>query len=241
MSFAEAYAAIREKEGRHYPAPLLRKLPDLPPQHPLFREWQRRKASLIRLMGHLRSLDRPLKILDLGCGVGWMSHHLSYLPNAQITAVERVPTEMELATKVFADRTNLHFRPMDIFSESPGKIDIVVMGASVQYFPDLSALINRLRTLLKEKGQIHILDSPFYKQKEIPAARKRSSAYYQKMGFPELPQFYFHHSIAEIEQLGGQLMYNPNEWKARIKRLFVKDLDSPFPWYLLPKQALPTN
>ena len=239
MSFGDAYAAIREKEGRHYPAPILRKLPDLPPQHPLYREWQRRKSSLTRLMGHLRSMDRPLKILDLGCGVGWMSHHLSYLPNSKITAVERVPSEMELARKVFANRTNLEFRALDIFNESPGKVDIVVMGASVQYFPDLGALVARLRSLLKEKGQIHILDSPFYPAKEIPAAKKRSAAYYEQMGFPQLAQFYFHHSIAEIEGLGGQLMYNPNEWKARLRRRFFKNLDSPFPWYLLPYQSLP--
>lgn len=231
--FARAYHAIREKEGRMYSDEVLRTLPDISTESPLHAEWMIRKASLERLMGHLHSLDRPLRILDLGCGNGWMSHHLSHLPGAEVLGMDLVTEELAQASRVFADRTNLQFIEGNVFEEIQGQFDVVTMGASVQYFPDLSVLVTRLRELLNANGEIHIFDSPFYREKERAKAAARSLAYYSSMGFPELAECYFQPSLQEMQNLEGELRYDPNTWQKRLLRKFRKDLDSPFPWWML--------
>lgn len=235
MSFEEAYLALRRQEGRVYTDEVLAKLPSLPPGHPLFREWTIRRISLVRLMGHLRSLNRPLRILDLGCGNGWMSRHLSYLPGSQVLAADLGDVELAQARRVFAHLPNLQFRRLDIFADAPGRFDIVVMGASVQYFPDLSTLVQRLRSLLLPRGEIHLLDSPFYKDKDIPAARARTEKYYSEAGFPELAAHYHHLRRRDVEALGGMLMYNPNTLFNWLWTRVLRKIDTPFEWWLLPK------
>lgn len=231
MSFSDDYTALRQREGRVYPDAVLRKLPDIDSNHPLAREWRQRKASLVRLMGYLRGLDQPLRILDLGCGIGWMSHHLSRLPDSEIIGVERIASEMDQAREIFSDRDNLLFREADVFHDELGQFDVIVMGASVQYFPALTALVERLTDLLNPGGEIHILDTPFYKRDQVEKAKMRSQTYYRKMGYGELAGHYHHHAREEMEELGGESLYDPGTLWHRMTRRLLGQVDSPFPWY----------
>jgi hypothetical protein len=68
QEFETAYLAVRQKEGRLYPDEVVGRLPDVPPEHPLHREWQIRKSSLLRLKRLLSDLTgfHPITRYDPG-------------------------------------------------------------------------------------------------------------------------------------------------------------------------------
>ncbi|MEM7040551.1 MAG: class I SAM-dependent methyltransferase, partial [Bacteroidota bacterium] len=118
MDFAKAYHALRTKEGRMYTDDVLAKLPNVPQDHALYREWMARKDSLVQLMNYLFAQGRPLRILDLGCGNGWFSRHLANLPGAEVLGVDVGAEELAQAERVFGKVKNLRFAEADIFSSA---------------------------------------------------------------------------------------------------------------------------
>jgi len=105
--------------------------------------------------------------------------------------------------------------------------DVIVLAAAVQYFPDLQELLKKLRKLMNNKGEVHIIDAPFYKNEpERTAAEHRTKAYYSKIGVPEMAAFYHHHLLSEAKNLGA---INLNDsWIIRLMQR-IKWL-APFPW-----------
>lgn len=235
--FAKQYHAIRSKEGRMYSDEELLHLPLVPKTHQHFEEWQIRKASADRILKRFRNANKALKILDIGCGNGWFAHHLSQINAAKVLGIDVEGDEIRQAASVFANlKLRLEFRALDIFgNELDGmQFDRITLGASIQYFPDLSLLISRLRSLLSPEGEIHVFDSPFYPKEELKAASERSQAYYQKMGYPDLAQFYHHHSLEEAIELGGQILYDPATIGSKLGKRILGIRNSPFPWLRFP-------
>ena len=231
--FASQYLAIREKEGRTYSDQALPELPHVAANHPHFHEWQIRKASADRLIKDFKNKISGGQFLDLGCGNGWFSHQLATVPNAQVLGLDVEGPEIRQAARVFADLApRLHFKATDIFASDLDdlRFDRITLGASIQYFPDLKVLLTRLRTLLKPNGEIHVFDSPFYPESELEGAKARSVGYYEGMGFPDLAQFYHHHSMQAATDLGALMKANPNSIQSKFSRKILGKVISPFPW-----------
>ena len=111
--------------------------------------------------------------------------------------------------------------------------DCIVFAASIQYFPSLQEIISSALSLLKTNGELHILDTPFYKQTDIEAAKKRTTDYYNSMGFPEMALHYFHHGWQAMEKFDYQLLYNP----AALQHFF-STTKNPFPWLCIKQTAV---
>ena len=221
----EVYLRVREREGRIYSDDVLRQLPEVPAGHPLSAEWQARAASCRRLLGYFGSAQKPLTILEVGCGNGWLSNRLASVLRGVVVGVDRESPELRQATRVFADRDELAWVAADIFHGgfSKDSFDAVVIASAIQYFPEVPRLIQALLGILKKDGEIHILDSPFYAAEELSAARERSRSYYERLGFPEMAAYYHHHSAAVLKAYNAVWLYRP-----------VPQLrDSPFPWIRL--------
>lgn len=233
--FESSYYALRKAEGRVFSDEEVRGLPDLPKGHPLAAEWRLRKGPMRRLTLYLK-MAKEIRCLDIGCGNGWLSHRIAAIPGAQVLAVDQVAEELAQARRVFGQASNLEFLTADIFSDTfqPSSFSHITLAASIQYFPDLPQLIQRLRELLQPGGEIHIIDSPFYTKSEIPAAKERTRAYYEKMGFPELAAHYHHHDVQQLQALGARQRYNPKSFGNRIKKR-LGNADSPFGWWMLQK------
>jgi len=229
-NFEELYLQLREKERRMYTDEEVLALPGINEANPHYAEWQMRKQSAERLVSYLQKKQRPLKIMEVGCGNGWLSHRLSAIPGCKVIGSDINFTEIQQAARVFQDISNLHFIygaiDSDTFEEK--QFDVIVFAASIQYFPSLPRIINNVRKLLRPNGEIHILDSHFYSLPELSAARQRSLLYYQAAGFPEMMDWYFHHCLDDIEHYHYSLLYDPNS-------LFNKFLrnKNPFPWILI--------
>lgn len=234
--FEEKYIRLRQKENRLYTDAELLALPRVPSTHPHAAEWNLRKRSATRLVQWLADKRKPLRILEAGCGNGWLAHQLATIPESTVTGSDINFTELEQAARVFAATPNLYFVCGDIRGEffREQHFDSIVMAASIQYFPSLQGIISAAMNLLTPGGELHILDTPFYRQEELPAARIRTAEHFRNMGFPEMSEHYFHHSWNELNRFQYRLLYDPTA----IQHFFSRQ-KNPFPWICLTKQNQP--
>jgi SAM-dependent methyltransferase len=230
--FEKNYVAARTLERRMYTDEEAARLPSIQPDHPHYLEWKFRKRSCQKLLRYLESKKNILSILEVGCGNGWLSHELSRIPGSKIIGLDINLTELQQAARVFNQGSKLKFVYGNILSGILNDLtfDVIVFAASIQYFHSLPELLNVSLGQLYRGGEIHILDSPFYKKEEITAAMQRSRAYYARLGFPVLADYYFHHSIGEMQPFNHKLLFDPSSIK---NKLFGHK--HPFPWICIKK------
>jgi len=218
-AFAKLYLALREKEKRVYSHEELAKLPDIPASHPHYNEWLVRKASCEKLKSLLKAKKRPLEVLEVGCGNGWLSNQLAMVPHTQITGLDVNLPELEQGAAVFT-APNLRFIYGELrdFVLGEQRFDVIVFAASVAYFPSLPEIVSIALQHLLPGGEIHIVDTFFYKKSEIPAARQRTLDYYTKMGFPGMAAAYFHFSLEDLEGFHYTILQKNNPVLQRLLR-----------------------
>ncbi|MBC3845570.1 class I SAM-dependent methyltransferase [Winogradskyella echinorum] len=228
-SFSDVYIAVRQKEQRILTDKEVALLPKLKRN-----EWEFRVKSTERFINYIDSKKEALNILDVGCGNGWFTNAISNVSEKnKVIGLDVNRNELEQAARVFK-RQNLQYVYCDIFKKESGfkqQFDIITLNSCVQYFPDFRKLISTLKMFLKPNGEIHIIDSPFYKASQITEAKQRTLNYYNKLGFPEMASHYFHHSIDNLDEF--EHLYT-NKHKLLNKILNKKD--SPFPWIRFIKQ-----
>lgn len=230
--FSDSYLAVRKIEHRLLSDIEVANLPNIAAHN--IQEWQFRKESSDKFCSYIKSKYQPLKILDLGCGNGWFSNLMSQLENCKVIAIDINLIELEQANAIFKNDC-LQFVYADIFkitdSDYNNKFDIITLNGSVQYFPQLKKLLEKLDSFLAPKGEIHILDSPFYHANNIDLARKNTLRYYTKLGFPEMSEFYFHHLYSDLEPY--RTLYRP---KKSFLKFFKKQ--NPFCWFVIYKKSI---
>lgn len=224
--FEEIYFRLRQKEGRIYTDEELVLLPEISKTHPHYQEWRIRKISAVQLLKYISKKKKAFKILEVGCGNGWLSALLSSNTH-HITGIDINNNELQQAKRVFQNNRNLEFYNCNLKDEflKGQRFDIIVFAATIQYFASLQEIIQEALAHLKPGGEIHIIDSSFYKQNELSAARQRSEDYYMSIGFPEMSEYYFHHSLDDLESFNYRILNNPDS----VTR-FIKKNNSPFHW-----------
>src|SRR5438045_3657839 len=168
-NFEENYLLVRQKEGRLYTDEQVKWLPEIEQSNPHYKEWQTRASSCNKLIQHLSGKKRKLNILEVGCGNGWLCHHLSKIPGSDVAGIDINKVELDQAKRVFDSIENLEFFYGEIIDENTrnGKFDVIIFAASIQYFPSLDEILPLALELLNPGGEIHILDSHFYKSSEL--------------------------------------------------------------------------
>lgn len=231
--FESLYLQLRQKERRVYSDEEVAALPGIAASHPHAREWELRKLSAEKLVAYIQkqklgSQDRSsVKILEIGCGNGWLSHQLSGIAQSHVIGIDINFNELQQAARVFQNRANLHFLYSSPASEifEKGQFDIIVFAASIQYFQSLKDTLGNTIQLLNANGEIHIIDSFFYPASGLQAARQRSLLYFEAAGFPEMADWYFHHSWEDLDAFNHSLLYDP---AAFFNKLLMNKI--PFPW-----------
>ena len=226
------YLEVRRKEGRVLSDTSVLALPNVSDNYPYAREWRWRSRSFERLQQyfHKRFLGQT-QILDLGCGNGWMANQLANNPLYTVTAMDLNREELSQGARLFG-RGNLRF----VYGTVPfpalvtDTFDLIVLAASVQYFPDLPTLVQELRKRLNPGGEIHFVDSHFYPNLEAhTAAQARTRIYYTQAGVPDMAAFYHHHLMSEAVNLGAENLNSSLIVKLLQKSRWL----APFPWLRL--------
>ncbi|MDO3624778.1 bifunctional 2-polyprenyl-6-hydroxyphenol methylase/3-demethylubiquinol 3-O-methyltransferase UbiG [Mucilaginibacter sp. BT774] len=228
IDFEELYIAVRQQEMRIYTDEQLQLLPDI--DHIYFDEWKIRKRSSERLTEYLIKKHKSLKILEVGCGNGWLSAKLANIPNSHVTGLDINQVEIDQANRVFK-KDNLAFI-YDSFTDGTfesEQFDVIVFAASLQYFPSVINVMKQALAMLKKGGEVHVIDTPFYTPDETEKANERSLRYYASLGIPEMAEHYFHHSISEFWGFKYEILFDPT---TIFNLIFKKD---PFYWVCIRK------
>ena len=191
--FIHEYETVRLAEQRRSEDPAYyRSLPRRDLSGRMSADWRIRAASYSTLIRKIvrplsRLLQRPLNVLDLGAGNGWLSNHLAS-SGQRLSAVDLVTNDFDgLGCYRFYETA---FTPVQAeFDHLPfpdQAADLVVFNASLHYSADFLHTLHESRRVLAPAGRLVILDSPFYHDlasgKQM--VREREALFTHRYGFP---------------------------------------------------------
>lgn len=232
-SFESIYLKLRKKEDRLYDDETLSRLPDINVNHLHYKEWRIRENSAAMLLKYLKEKSHPTNVLEMGCGNGWLANKIGEIESVNVIGLDLNLTELEQAARVFGNRNNLLFLAADIFDARFNSLtfDYIILSASIQYFKNIKIIIKRLFELLNNKGEIHILDSPFYTEQNFQKAIEKSLKHFKEMGVNEFSSYFHFHKFNELSGLNAVTLYKPDSLINRIKRKLLFRNLSPFYWF----------
>jgi SAM-dependent methyltransferase len=194
--FIEQYETVRRDEGWGLDkAPYHRALPftDLSGRHSDI--WQiRAKSYGVLLSDVIEPLSavrcRPLQVLDLGAGNGWLSYQLAKQGH-HLTAVDLLTNTVDgLGAHIHYDAT---FVPVQAeFDRLPideGQEDVVIYNGALHYSTGyMETLLEGLR-VLQPDGRLVVMDSPTYRDLASGKAmvRERQERFASRYNFSESP------------------------------------------------------
>ncbi len=225
-AFEQHYIGVRTKEGRLLSMEEIRRLPYPDVSDKNYREWQLRQKSIRRLVAYINTKPKALRILDIGCGNGFMTNLLAG-KNHRAVGVDVNLTELKQAAQAFPN-ARITWYYFDLLNEvlPEDTFDIITFGASFQYFKDPAQILSVCKSLLAPGGEIHIVDSPFYAQEEKARAQQNSRNYFQSLQAEGMAEHYHHHGYDALSAFTVEWKYRPGSFLRRLFRI----PDSPFPW-----------
>lgn len=119
------------------------------------RERRRRKVGraydmALEIARSLRFVSAEMRVLDVGCGNGYIAHHLSAMSGTRVTGIDLEPaTEAPIAYRQF-DGTR--------FPVETKTFDAVLFCYVLHHAQDLGALMDELRRVLRGNGQVVVYE-----------------------------------------------------------------------------------
>lgn len=165
--FRRDYAAHRAREGRAHAGVELFSLPYLR-SGTLARQWSVRACSFEALVDRIVAPmegERPLDVLDLGAGNGWLSYRLASRGHCckaidlRCDKIDGLGAAEELRARVPFECLVASFEALPLPAASA---DLAIFNASLHYAASLEAALAEAVRCLRRGGRIVIADSPFY-------------------------------------------------------------------------------
>ncbi len=168
--FVEEYSMIRRAEGRGSDdASYYLGLPKVPPNDPLAGQWKLRA----RTWRHVRRRVLPrlaagaearMRIVDLGAGVGWLSHRFHDLGHAPFALDLSLDDRDGLgAARHYPERWPRAQAEFDRIPLTDEQADIVVFNASLHYSESYEATLTEALRVLVPGGHLVVLETPVYR------------------------------------------------------------------------------
>lgn len=166
-TFADAYRLAWSRDGwGSLDDGYLRGLPYRDSTRRRSEEWRVKAASMDALLGTLGS-SGPLTVLDLGCGIGWLSHHLAAAGH-DVYAVDILRDDvLGLGAAGRYARMGPPFERVWGELDHPpfraATMDVVVCNASLHYAQDPARVLRHVARILKPRGRFVLMNSPVYR------------------------------------------------------------------------------
>ncbi|AZQ60816.1 class I SAM-dependent methyltransferase [Flammeovirga pectinis] len=110
----------------------------------------------------LKSILKPgMKVLDIGCGTGAISRDIAEFigNNGHVIGIDRTASAIENGKQVYGDVPNLTLKAVDLFDfYSDEKFDLIVGARVLQWLSTPKEALVKIKSLLKDGGQVSILD-----------------------------------------------------------------------------------
>jgi len=193
QQFVQEYETISRAEQRGSPDPAYyRALPFADVSGRFAADWRIRAISFQTLVKKVlapleRSKKRPLAILDLGAGNGWLAYRLSQRGH-HLAAIDLLTNSFDgLGAHIHYEST---FVPIQAEFEAlpftAGQADLVIFNASLHYSTDYVRTLAESLRVLRQDGRLVIVDTPVYRQAASGEAmvRQREALFQQQYGFP---------------------------------------------------------
>ncbi|MCR9171346.1 MAG: class I SAM-dependent methyltransferase [bacterium] len=223
-NFEAQYKSIRNKEGRWLSDEMVKLLPTVKRSDPKFDEWKKRAWMLNKFETYM-SLAATESVLDIGCGNGWMTNRISQHCET-ITGLDVGKEELEQAARCFGSETTQFVCCTDWSQLPQSSYNLIYFAGSFHYFEPNEAFWESLFGLLAPNGEIHILETQFYNNNEVDAAKLRSSEYFQTM---DASIDYYKHLTWDVLPDNHEVLY-----RSDFRNKLFKNR-SPFPWIRIRK------
>jgi SAM-dependent methyltransferase len=160
------YRRVREQDGyRQRAEGYYRELPHVARGDPQHAVWRIRQESFRHLCRRVLTPlgRRPLRILDLGAGNGWLSHRLTLLGNVCV-AVDRLDDPDDgLGAALHYPTTFTRLQAdFDHLPVVAGQFDVVIFNASLHYSVNPIATLRNAAKPLLDGGALVVMDSPIF-------------------------------------------------------------------------------
>lgn len=128
-------------------------------------------------------IKKGMHVLDVGCATGAISAGIAKLvgPTGSVTGIDHTQAFIDNGNKAFAEVKNLTLINADIFSfETERKYDLIVSARVLQWLSAPEEALQRMKILLKPKGQLSILDYNHTALEFKPDPPKSMQDFYKK-------------------------------------------------------------
>lgn len=135
-----------------------------------------------------RRIGRPLTVLDLGSGNGWLAYRLARRGHAVI-ALDLLDDALDGLGAIRGYREDASLRPvLSEFDRLPlpdASADLAVFNASLHYSTDYCQTLRETLRVLRTSGTVVILDSPLYSDARSGdrMVREREARFLSRYGF----------------------------------------------------------
>ena len=225
-TFLEQYAVIRHAEGRgssdcaYYRALPFRDLSGRNTGQWEIRSRSYRHFERVILPDLERKTKRPLRILDLGAGNGWMSNRLCQRGHRPI-AIDIFTDALDGlgALRHYETRPHGLAAEFNILPIRDQSTDIAIFNSSFHYSSDYRRTLAEIRRCLQPQGCVVVIDSPVYEKSNHGEQMRveRQEFFARTYGFRS-------ESLGSIEYLDEALL-------ASLSSELSIDWQRSYPWY----------
>jgi SAM-dependent methyltransferase len=232
--FAREYQTVRRAEGwGSADGAYYRSLPytDLTGRYPAI--WRIRARSYHTLVERvLEPLEgdspRPLRILDVGAGSGWLANRLA-LRGHWVAALDLLadPLDGLGAVRHYTSAVRPVLAEFDRLPLPLASVDLAIFNAAFHYSTDYVKTAREALRVVRARGTLVILDSPMYRDPTSGArmVKERQARFQAKYGFASdaLPSQHYL-TPARLDRVGTELGIEwqvhqpPLDWRSSIGR-----------------------
>ena len=228
--FLRDYRIVRVDEGwgasdaRYY-----RALPHVDQDDPQRNVWRIRARNfewLLTLIGN----GRPLRILDVGAGNGWLANQLARRGHA-VAALDLADDSRDgLGARAhYATSFETYQAEFDRMPFGEAQFGVVIFNAALHYADALSVTLREARRVMRSDGSIIVMDSPFYSRSSSGSAMvaEREASFACKYGFNRQARTIGFLTRADLEQSAAEaglemdIWAEDNRWATRLRCTWI--------------------
>ncbi len=177
-------------------------------------EWKEKALLWDKLKSYLQTNPgSDLRILDAGCGSGWLSHKISQVVSGKVFGIDIDPAQVTSAKKMFQSG-RVSFLEGDIRQSKLEKesFDHIILMDVLPWVEDLHGTIRHCLSLLKDQGELHLMGTPFFNRKQLDQAKEAFRLYCTEKRMENVLPFRFFHSKEDLAEYRTEDMMRSAWW-----------------------------